>query len=133
MEQFQVGGASTVRGYQEGRLIGDSGFVVSAEWHVPLWFLPERWNVRGYKLKDNIEFVSFADFGAVFDNNAFAGVNSQSGVVKSDAYAMGAGVGIRARLNRYLNARVDLGFPLLRQSPDKDMMRLHFGLESRIF
>ena len=133
LEQFQVGGASSVRGYQEGRLIGDSGFAVSAEWHVPLWFLPERWNVRGYKLKDNIEFVSFADFGAAFDNQAFSGVNAQSGKVNPNAYALGVGAGIRARLNRYLNARVDFGFPLLRQNPDADMMRVHFGLESRVF
>ena len=40
LEQFQVGGAATVRGYQEGRLISDSGFVLSGEWHVPAFFFP---------------------------------------------------------------------------------------------
>lgn len=133
LEQFQVGGASTVRGYQEGRLIGDSGAVLSVEWHLPLKFLPDSWTIGGSRVDENVEFILFGDMGAVFDNNAFSGVNAQSGTVRGNAYALGVGGGLRVRLSKYLNARVDLGIPLLRQNPDKDVMRLHFGLESRIF
>ena len=95
--------------------------------------MPDSWNVKGYKLRDNLEFVTFVDFGGAFDNQAFSGVNAQSGRVNPNAYALGVGAGFRARLNRYLNARVDFGFPLLRQNPDADFMRVHFGLESKLF
>jgi len=36
MEQLTVGGADSVRGYRENRLVADAGFVVSLEGRVPL-------------------------------------------------------------------------------------------------
>ncbi len=133
LEQFQLGGATTVRGYSEGRLIGDSGVVVSAEWRMPMHFLSENLKVRDYKLRDNLEFVTFADAGGAFDNYAFSGVNALSGSVQPNAYLLSAGFGMRAKVTRFLNARLDLGFPLLRVAPSNEFARLHFGLESRIF
>lgn len=135
LEQFQVGGAATVRGYQEGRVLGDSGFVLSAEWHLPAFFLPGGWHLPGtnYRLRDNIELVSFVDFGGVFDNDAFSGVNPASGRIDSNAFLASTGVGLRARLTRLLTARLDLAFPLISLSPNTNTARLHFGLESRWF
>jgi hemolysin activation/secretion protein len=133
LEQTQVGGASSVRGYQEGRLIGDQGFTASAEWRVPMRFIPNRFKVGKYQFNQNLELVTFFDAGAVFDNHASVGVNSQSGKVQSNGYLMGTGVGFRAHLTRFLSARVDVGFPLIKQNPDKDSARLHFGVESRLF
>ena len=133
LEQFQLGGATTVRGYSEGRLIGDSAFLLSGEWRLPWRFLPDSWHVSDYKLKDNIEFVAFTDLGEVFDNHAFSGVNAKSGKVTSEAFIMSVGGGLRIRLAKYLNARLDVGIPLVRQSPDKNAARLHFGFESRLF
>ncbi|MGD9581356.1 MAG: ShlB/FhaC/HecB family hemolysin secretion/activation protein, partial [Vampirovibrionia bacterium] len=40
VEQFQIGGSSTVRGYSEGLLLGDNGYFLSAELRFPLMFLP---------------------------------------------------------------------------------------------
>jgi len=37
MEQFTVGGADTVRGYRENRLVSDTGFVASMELRVPVY------------------------------------------------------------------------------------------------
>lgn len=135
LEQMQLGGASTVRGYREGRLIGDSGFVLSAEWHVPMKFLPKTWHVGSYNLRENLELVGFTDFGGVFDNNArqVGGVNVASGKTRAGAIALGTGFGVRGRISKRLNFRVDAGFPLLFQSPDNNTARIHFGLESRIF
>lgn len=139
LEQFQMGGAATVRGYSEGRFIGDSGFVLSAEYRIPLFFLPETWTIprTEYRFRDAIELVSFLEGGGVFDNETglagSAGVNAQRGQVLANAYALGAGVGVRARLTQYINFRMDVGFPLIRAIPDRETARLHFGLESRFF
>jgi len=133
LEQMQVGGSATVRGYREGRLIGDRGFVTSAEWRVPLRFIPAEMKIGRYQLNQNLEFVSFFDAGAVMDNHAFTGVNPQSGRVQKHGYLMSTGFGLRARLTQHLNARLDVGFPLIWQDPDKNVARLHFGVESRLF
>lgn len=37
MEQFTVGGADTVRGYRESRLVSDTGFVASVELRLPVY------------------------------------------------------------------------------------------------
>lgn len=127
-EQLQIGGAATVRGYREGRLIGDAGYVLSAELQVPFFFLPKTWHIpkTSYGLRDNLRFVTFVDFGASFTNKPAAGVDPNE-------YVLGVGVGVRARLTRFLVGRVDVGIPLLRQAPDSQVPRLHFGLESAIF
>lgn len=139
IEQFQIGGAQTVRGYREGRFIGDNGFVVSAEVHAPLRFLPDSWALPqfNYRLKDNLELVGFVEGGGVFDNNVGVagspGVNAQAGFVDANAWALGAGVGLRANLNEYFSLRLDVGFPLFNAFPDTQAARVHFGLESRVF
>lgn len=71
IEQFQLGGTFTVRGYKEGRIIGDQGFFVSGEWHVPAFFIPREWNIpkTSYNLRNNIQFVTFADFGGFMLTN----------------------------------------------------------------
>lgn len=133
LEQMQIGGSASVRGYQEGRLIGDKGFSASVEWRAPLRFLPESFKVGRYKLNQNLELVTFFDAGGVFSSNASYGVNAQSGKLQSHGYLMGTGVGLRARLTRLLAARIDVGFPLIKQQPDQDSARIHFGIESRLF
>ena len=135
LEQFQAGGSATVRGYSEGRFIGDNGFVLSAEYRVPMVFLSDKLTVPGtsYRLKDGLELVGFADGGGVFDRNANSGVNAASGQVLSNTYAASIGLGLRARLTQYLNGRFDVGFPLIRNRVDGESARVHFGLESRLF
>lgn len=135
LEQFQLGGANTVRGYAEGRYLGDSGFVLSAEYRYPLKFIPEGWVVpkTTTRLKDSLELTSFYDFGGVFNNTNTASTNPSSGLSSANAYAMGMGVGLRAKLTRFLAARLDLGFPLIHTAPNQANARLHFGLESQLF
>lgn len=133
LEQMQIGGSASVRGYQEGRLIGDKGWLASVEWRAPLRFLPDSLKIGRYKLNQNLEFVTFFDAGGVYANNASLGVNAQSGKLQTRGYLMGTGVGLRARITRFLAARVDVGFPLIKQAPDLDSARVHFGVESRLF
>lgn len=126
-EQLQVGGAFTIRGYKEGRVIGDNGLIVSGEWRAPAVFFPKGLKIpmTGYELRKNVQMVSFTDFGGSWTNRPTPGIG------KSE-YLLGVGVGLRARLTRFLTGRVDIGTPLLRQAPDNCRPRLHFGLQSDI-
>ncbi len=145
-EQMQVLGAYTVRGYREGQLIGDSGLVVSNEVRIPAYIFPKSWkfpmtrtgapllfSIHGanqptydYVLRDNIQLVGFTDFGSVYTNEPIAPVRGR-------AYAFGTGVGLRVRLTRFLTARADLGFPIIRNLPERQDMVFHFGLQSELF
>jgi len=40
LEQFAVGGHSSVRGYRENRIVRDNGWFASLELHLPLWTRP---------------------------------------------------------------------------------------------
>ena len=135
LEQFQLGGANTVRGYREGRYLGDSGFVVSAEYRYPLAFLPDGWVIpkTTTRLKDTLELTTFADFGGVFNNTNSASTNPSSGLASANSYAGGVGVGLRAKLTQFLSARLDVAFPLIHLAPEQANARLHFGLESQLF
>jgi hemolysin activation/secretion protein len=134
-QQYQLGGAYTVRGYHQGTFIGDNAYFFSGEWRVPFFFLPKSWHIpkTDYKLRDNLQLVSFLDYGATFTHAPAAGVNRRN-------YALGTGVGIRANLTKYLAGRLDLGIPLMWDrgqsiSPPyySQAPRVHFGLESRLF
>ena len=141
LEQFQAGGFSSVRGYQEGRLIGDSGITLTAEWHIPMWFLPETATFlkHPFSLRNNVELVPFMDIGGVFLNNLFSnsatsnGVNSRNHKPVASEWLASTGLGIRVNLGKYIAARLDLAFPLIHVSPDRNYARIHFGLESVLF
>jgi hemolysin activation/secretion protein len=124
-QQYQLGGTYTVRGYKEGQFVGDAGYLFSAEWRTPFVLFPKTWTIpkTDYKLRDNIQLVSFADFGGSFTNSPAPGIHSRD-------YALGTGVGIRANLTRHIAGRVDLGVPL---KGDSRSPRVHFGLETRLF
>jgi hemolysin activation/secretion protein len=132
-QQYQMGGTYTVRGYREGTFIGDNAYLFSGEWRVPFFLVPKSWHIpkTDYTLRDNIQLVSFADFGATFTHQPAAGVNRRN-------YALGTGIGLRANLTKHLAGRIDMGIPLIydrgfsrpyySQAP-----RIHFGLETRLF
>ena len=126
VEQFQGGGAFTVRGYLEGQSIGDNGIIGSAEWRIPAYIFPKTWKLphTNYTLRDNIQLVTFIDYGAFFVN--------KSGRSQHRQVLMGTGVGVRVNLTRFLAGRLDLGIPLA-NVPDNQYPRIHFGIESRLF
>ncbi len=126
-EQFQVGGSFSVRGYREGRLIGDSGLVASIETHFPFYIFPKHWKLPFVKgtLRKNLEVVTFVDFGASYVNEPPVGQEASE-------YALGAGFGIRVRLTRFLTGRFDVAWPLFRAPADTARPRVHFGLQSSL-
>ena len=127
-EQIQLGGAFSVRGYQEGRMIGDKGYALSAEWYVPAFILPAHARLPFNKipLREAVQVVGFTDFGQIYINRPISGETRKSAL-------LGCGVGLRIQLGRFLVGRVDVGFPLIRQAPYENRARLHFGLQSSVF
>lgn len=127
-EQFQVGGAYTVRGYVEGRQLGDSGYVFNAEWYVPTFFFPKRLKVTflHQPVREALHLVAFSDFAQSMTNRPVSGEVRRSTLLS-------CGIGLRLQINRLLVGRLDAGFPLWRQDNEELRPRLHFGLQSTLF
>jgi hemolysin activation/secretion protein len=120
-EQFTIGGAYSVRGYPEGLLCGDNGYLFSSELRFPIMLLPkEIWNL---KLRENIQGVLFAETAGAFE----------VGHINVSQTLSSVGVGVRARLTKYLSGRVDYGFGLVNRESNQPAARLHFGVESNPF
>jgi hemolysin activation/secretion protein len=102
LERFALGGSATVRGYRENQFLRDNGVLVSGELRVPVYRAPNG--------AAEIQLSTFMDFGRGWDQGQpTRGENLWS-----------AGVGIRARLFRYLDAEVQWARSLVRQTTDLD-------------
>ena len=116
LEQYQIGGLRTVRGYQEGALIGDIGQYASLEYHFPLPMPTDRWN-----LDKRFELIAFIDEGSI---------KTYKGGWHRQNFLLGTGAGLRVRLTEYLNIQTDLGFPLTNKlnSGSPADARVHFSV-----
>lgn len=122
-EQFQIGGLATVRGYDEGLLVGDDGYLVSAELTFP--FLPEA-QLGRFALQKAVKGALFVDHGGAFP---FKGDGES---IDSDDFLTSAGLGLVFDFGDYFSARIYLGFPLHDPTNDQDE-RIHFSLQTAIF
>lgn len=122
VEQFQVGGMNSVRGYEEGSLFADTGYFLNLEVRKPIPNLPD---YKYLRLKDKVQLAAFYDhgLGAV-----------EGGHFTSNNFLQSLGFGFRIHLTDYLNANLDFGFPLggSKTPARKDNMRFHFNLTSDV-
>lgn len=125
VEQFQIGGSTTVRGYSEGLLIGDNGYLLSAEIRFPIPFLPKE--IGKLKLRDRIRALIFVDHGGAFIDDGEASTPHNYNFLTS------VGLGIRGSITRFISGRVDWGFGIGNREYPQPTARLHFGLESNPF
>lgn len=95
-EQFSLGGLSTVRGYEERILSGDTGYSLTHE--LQFRFNPVTLPKRLPKM--DWAGLFFADYGRVFQKSPLPGQR------KSD-FLLSAGVGLRASVGQYFSASVD--------------------------
>jgi len=120
IEQFGIGGLDTVRGYRQDALLGDNGFLVSAEVRFPLVRLPDQEGV--------LQIAPFVDFGTVWNGSDFA--NPDPSTLAS------VGVGLRFNLGDRLSARFDWGIPLVDVPGEKNTWQengLYFSVNYRLF
>jgi hemolysin activation/secretion protein len=102
--QFYIGGAYSVRGYEENLLSGDSGYSFNLEYSVPL-------NTK------NVAAYAFYDQGGVYGDSAF-----ENHILTS------LGIGVKATLGKKVYANLALGWPLRRDINGTvvDGSRVHF-------
>lgn len=109
-EQFYLGGIYSVRGYTESLLGGDSGFLASVEYAVPIT-----------KSKQTSAYV-FVDGGRVFGDSAYG-----------DTDLISAGFGIKTNLSDHLSANIGMGIPLIWKINDVEQShgRVHFSVNGQ--
>jgi len=100
-EQFSIGGASTVRGYSEGMLMGESGINASAELQYNLKFI--KW-----KYLDYTRVFTFADYGIVYPINSTWPSDYETSLYST-------GVGLKLGMFKYFEGGITWAFPLGRQ------------------
>ncbi|MDU4960067.1 MAG: ShlB/FhaC/HecB family hemolysin secretion/activation protein [Sporomusaceae bacterium] len=104
VEQFSLGGMSSVRGYPGGVGNGDKGYLISAEWTRPL--------------SEQVMGLLFIDHGGAIPYKG-AGLGETS-----DDFLTSVGVGLTTKFDDSNSAKLVLGFPL--QHRDEYSPRLHF-------
>jgi hemolysin activation/secretion protein len=128
-----LGGAYSVRGYSEGLINSERGYTLSVEHHWPVPYLKK----IAPKLAKNVRGVTFADWGhAWLDPSNPRFIRGQSN--DSDATTLASvGIGFRARLSRFCQGFVDIGYGLFDRSSwellQQPTVRAHFGIRSDMF
>lgn len=114
-EQFQIGGATSVRGYPPAEYSGDKGYYTAAELSVPFYFIEKDKKVpfREEKLYDSLRMVFFYDFGWV-------NLKTLSTGEKENQVLRGWGFGTRLNVGSDLTCRVEIGYPAGKTPSDGD-------------
>ena len=128
VEQYQIGGISSVRGYSESLLLGANSYFVSLEMLFPVPFLPEEIKVpfskktdnATFRLKDSIKLALFFDNGAIIPREE---------KTESQNFLSSVGAGIRVAISKYLTARLYVGVPLMNTGLyNQSGARVHFDI-----
>jgi hemolysin activation/secretion protein len=96
LEQFRVGGVSSVRGYRQDYALGDNGLFTSAEMRIPLF--------RIRRIDGVMQLTPFVDLGTIW--------NSDDTDIDSNFLAA-VGIGLNFSAGNGFNARLDWGIPLV--------------------
>lgn len=117
LEQFSLGGISTVRGYRQDTFISDNGFLFSAELRIPAWKTDTQ----------ELQIIPFFDLGTTW-NNSFD-ISNTTGTLTS------VGLGIQYRRDRF-NARIDWGIPFNETNSNSKTWQengVYFSLNYQLF
>ncbi|MCT7952732.1 ShlB/FhaC/HecB family hemolysin secretion/activation protein [Ancylothrix sp. C2] len=120
LEQFGLGGQTSVRGYRQDALLTDNGILGSAEFWLPV--------VRFPRQRAVLQIVPFIDVGAGWNSSGNESPNTNT--------FAGVGVGLQFLMGETLRARFDWGIPLVNiDSGDKTWQEngLYFSVEYNPF
>jgi hemolysin activation/secretion protein len=117
-EQFQIGGATSVRGYSPAEQVGDKGIYSSVEWSFPPYFVPKSLGLPLTKEKvyDTVRIVGFFDWATAHSNKTLAGE-------KKHQTLKGAGVGVRLNVKDNVSFRIEFGYPIGKTPSDGKNVR----------
>ena len=119
LEQFGLGGQSTVRGYRQDQLLTDNGVLASVEARWPVW--------RDRNNNLLLQVAPFIDVGYGWNNT---GDNPDPNTL------LGVGTGLLLSINDGLTARFDWGIPLISVDSEQDTLQengLYFSLGIAFF
>ncbi len=103
-ETLGVGGATSVRGYDEREVNGDQGWLASQELRTPA-MSPLKWIGLG-KVPDQLQLLGFWDYGVADIHRPMEGQNK-------DIELGSVGVGARYGISQYLSVKFDYGWQML--------------------
>ncbi|MGF1989425.1 MAG: ShlB/FhaC/HecB family hemolysin secretion/activation protein [Nostoc sp. ZfuVER08] len=109
LEQFGIGGQTTVRGYRQDQLLTDNGVQATAEIRLPILRVPQ----------GVLQFTPFADIGTGWNNG---GSNPRNNTL------IGTGIGLLWRQGNNFTARFDWGIPLTSVNSQNDKTWQENGL-----
>ena len=95
-DQFIIGGANSVRGYSQNARFGDNGFRASIEHRITA--------LRNEDGSNAVQIAPFLDAGGVWN----VGANTSE-----QRFLLGTGVGLVTNLVENVQARLDVGIPLI--------------------
>ena len=126
LDQFQVGGLATVRGYSEGILMGKNGYYLSGELMFPL--LPRE--ITSPRSGEKVPFIGKYVKGAVFADHAGVFPTHREDYYDGSYFLASVGMGLRVQLPGDLSARLYWGYPLINNAYETDRKygRFHFEL-----
>lgn len=109
-EQFFLGGMNSVRGYKQDTIGGDSGFLFSAEYAVPL------------DKKRAMSLYGFFDYGNLWGSTLY-----------DDRELMSLGLGFKGNVCRQVYMNLAVGFPLERDVNGNRVSkaRVHFAMNAQ--
>lgn len=134
MQQFQLGGENSVRGFTEGVLFGDRGYNLGVEYRFPLPGL----KYISESASNRIQGALFYDIGQVWKDRSNPYYDPKTATLAKTTLLQGVGFGVRAQLSRFLQGFVDVGFGLGDRKAIEPQMRqptarVHFGVRSDLF
>lgn len=122
IEQMQMGGPYTLRGYQPAELIGDYGVTGTVEIRTPI---PGFKKILPNKLKfidDRVRLAAFYDFGWVKEHDNVYGYPQN--------FLHSVGFGSYINITEWLALQFGVGFPIGHKYYDESTARFYFGLNS---
>ncbi len=102
LEQFALGGQTSVRGYRQDALLTDNGVFASVELQLPIFHTLYRETV--------LQIIPFFDFGEAWNSSGAANLNPNTGATPNTLASVGLGLQLR---QGNFNARFDWGIPLV--------------------
>lgn len=116
-DQFIIGGATSVRGYSQNARFGDNGFRASVENRITV--------LRNEDGSPATQIAPFIDTAVVWNNN---------GDTSEQRWLFGTGVGVITNLVENVQARLDVGIPLIKvdEPGDSDQSAfIYFSMDYR--
>lgn len=127
-EQIRLGGAFSVRGYQEGEYLADYGALIQNEIYIPAYFFPKDWKLpySSQPLRRQIRGVGFFDFGGGSLRHPRTGE-------ESDKFLIGLGGGVRIELFDHVYGRFQWGAPIGDKPNDSTRGTFYYGISAELF